>query len=251
MCLNLNHHHKQMQRSIISKEDLKHITGIDVSDSNLATYRKAFQHRSYCDTNNNERLEWIGDSVLSLVVSRFLFDTFPDIQEGILTRYRVQLVSGKTLSRFSEGLGLDRFVQMDEKGIENEFFKSNKVLEDVFESLVGCIYLCEGFIPARNFVLQTIATCNINIAELLKKEENFKDQVMRLQQRFGCELPTYSLVDSDVTYSENGRKRTIFHMSCAVDVSNGDRIVGYGKAYTKKEAEQTAAQQVIVNSQSL
>jgi ribonuclease-3 len=238
-----------MQRALITKADLKRITGIDVSDSNLPTYRKAFQHRSFSDTCNNERLEWIGDSVLSLVVSRFLYDTFPDVQEGVLTRYRVQLVSGKTLSRFSEGLGLEHFVQMDDKGIENEFFKSNKVLEDVFESLVGCVYLCEGFVPARNFVLQTIATCNININELLKKEENYKDQVMRLQQRFGCELPTYSLVDSDITYSDTGRKRTIFHMSCAVDVNNGDRIVGYGKAYTKKEAEQTAAHQVIVNSQ--
>ena len=238
-------------QSVVTKADLKRIIGIDVSESNLPTYRKAFQHRSFCESDNNERLEWIGDSVLSLVVSRFLFDSFPDFNEGILTKYRVQLVSGKTLARFSEGLGLDQYVQMDEKGIENEFFKSNKVLEDVFESLVGCVYLCEGFVPARQFILQTIANSNINIAELLKKEENFKDQVMRLQQRFGCDLPTYSLVDSEIVFTDNGRKRTIFHMSCAVEVSNGDTIVGYGKAYTKKEAEQTAAHQVIINSHVL
>lgn len=238
-----------MCRTAVTKDDLFSLLGIEVDDEHLPMYRQAFAHRSYSDEHNNERLEWIGDSILSAVISRFLYDTFPSANEGVLTRYRVQLVSGKTLAVFSEILGLDRWVQMDDKGVENKYYKSTKVLEDVFESLVGCIYLCQGFIPARNFILRTITTSGVDIGALLKKEENYKDQCMRMQQRFGCDLPTYTLIRSSIVVNEtNGRKRTLFLMEASVNVSNGDTLCGYGEAFTKKEAEQKAAHQVVLSS---
>lgn len=235
-------------RRIVTKKDLYDLLGFDVDDEDLPTYRQAFAHRSFSDEHNNERLEWIGDSVLSLVVSRFLFDAFPGADEGVLTRYRVQLVSGKTLAVFSQIIGLDRWIQMDEKGMENEFYKSTKVLEDVFESLVGCIYLSQGFIPARNFILRTITESGVDISRLLAREENYKDQCMRMQQRFGCELPAYNLVHSSTIVNDTGRKRTVFLMEASIVVSNGDSICGYGEAFTKKEAEQKAAHQLVLSA---
>jgi ribonuclease-3 len=245
---NIYNHRKYpvMCRRLIDLDDLHNLLGIDVDREYLPLYRQAFAHRSFDDEHNNERLEWIGDSVLSLVVSRYLYDTFPGVDEGVLTRYRVQLVSGKTLAVFSELLGLDRYVQMDEKGVENQFYKSSKVLEDVFESLVGCIYLCQGFIPARNFILRTINTSGVDIGALLTKEENFKDVCMRMQQRFGCDLPTYSLVSSSTIINDMGRKRTVFLMEAAVTLANGDSVSGYGEGFTKKDAEQQAAHHVVL-----
>jgi ribonuclease-3 len=96
-----------------------------------------------------ETLEFIGDSVLGFVITKFLFDQYENKQEGFLTKARTKLVRGETLANIASKLELYKWVQMDEKGMRNGWNKNPKILEDVFESLVGAIYMDLGLLTRK------------------------------------------------------------------------------------------------------
>src|SRR5210317_198533 len=123
---------------------------------NLSLYQRAFTHKSALKeyeqfTESFETLEFMGDSVLGFVITKFLFDQYKDRQEGFLTKARTKLVRGETLANIARKLNLDRWVLMDDKGMRNGWNKNTKVLEDVFEALLGAIYLDIGLIHAKTF----------------------------------------------------------------------------------------------------
>jgi len=126
---------------------------------NLDLYQKAFTHKSalkeYENMNESfETLEFIGDSVLGFVITKFLFDQYESRQEGFLTKARTKLVRGETLAKIAKILGLDKLVIMDEKGMRNGWNNNPKILEDVFEALIGAIYMDIGLLHAKEFVLR-------------------------------------------------------------------------------------------------
>jgi len=133
---------------------------------NLSLYQRAFTHKSALKeyeqfTESFETLEFIGDSVLGFVITKFLFDRYESRQEGFLTKARTKLVRGETLAKIADALGLNPLVIMDEKGMRNNWNNNPKILEDVFEALIGAIYMDLGLLHAKEFILRSIKIPNL------------------------------------------------------------------------------------------
>ena len=219
----------------ISREALEHMLGMKVSDMSL--YHQVFTHKS-CATDTRpsyERLEFIGDAVVNLVVARWLFDAWPRENEGFLTRLRTKLVSGACLSRLAQHLQLHRFVRMNDRAIHSGWQHNARIQEDTFESLIGAIYLAEGLIVARQFLI-TLYSTYIDFGELMC-ENNFKDVLMRWCQSQGLALPEYETVNVHST----AETKHVFEVRVTVQ-----GVTGYGRGHTKKMAQQEAAKQTLV-----
>ena len=216
---------------MITKYDVENIIGTKVS--NMDFYIQAFTHKSalkqYQDLKTSyENLEFMGDSVLGFIVTRYLYDRYSaEHEEGFLTKARTKIVRGTTLSSISERLGLYRWVLMDEKGIKKGWNRNPKILEDVLEALIGAIYMDLGIIHTKQFVFKLLEDFPIDM-----NDDNYKDQLMRLCQNRRFELPVYT-VDTQV----NG----IFYVSVFVN----SYLYGRGFGNTKKQAEQVAAFEAI------
>jgi len=228
----------------LKRQDIEKIIGMKPID--LIKYKKAFVHKSVVKNakesnylpefmqDSYERYEFLGDSVLSLIVAKYLFKKFPESHEGNLTKIRTKLVNGKTLAMLAKKLELNKFLILNYK-VENINGRNNeRILEDVFESLICSIYLDLGFEYAEKFVLDLLEK-HINFDELLI-DNNYKDILLRFtQNKFGT-TPTYSITET------NGppHNRT-FKISCLIE----NIEYKYGKGKNKKEAEQTAAKETL------
>ena len=165
------------------------LVGTKIKDQNL--YIRAFTHKSALKRYENlkesyETLEFMGDSVLGFVVTKFLFDKYEKEQEGFLTKIRTKMVRGTTLAALARVLGFDKWILMDEKGERNGWNTNPKILEDVFEAFIGAIYLDLGMIHAKRFIL-----CSFEKVETNLVDDNYKDQLMRWCQAEKLPLPDY------------------------------------------------------------
>ena len=197
--------------------------------NNVDLYLRAFTHKSALKrykglSGSYETLEFMGDSVLGFIITKHLFDLYEKEQEGFLTKARTKMVRGKTICEIAKALGLDRHILMDEKGIRNGWNTNANILEDVFEALVGAVYLDLGMISAKKFIFDSFAKVQTSL-----HDDNYKDQLMRWCQALKFALPEYK-ISSHV----NGT------FAVAVHVDNID--CGWGFGTTKKEAEQNAAE---------
>lgn len=215
---------------MVSRETIEAIVGTHVND--IRVYETAFTHKSalkqYSIHSSYERLEFLGDAVLSFVITKHLYDTWQDEDEGFLTRIRTKLVRGKNLAAISNELRLGSLVLMDEKGLRNEWNLNEKILEDVLEALIGAIYIDLGIIHAKHFIFQHILSRAMDM-----DDDNYKDQLMRWCQANRLQLPVYTILSNT---------NKVFVVSVqAMDLS----ATGTGK--TKKAAEQRAALEFIRN----
>lgn len=225
---------------IISKADIELIIGQKVGNENL--YQPAFIHKSALKyfattgiiTESYERLEFIGDSVINFIVTRYIYAKYKDQAEGFLTRIRTKLVSGTVLSKISKALGLQQYVVMNERGLANGWNANDRILEDVFEAFVGCLYLDVGLQAATTFV-ERVYESYIDFDEILR-DNNYKDILMRHTQANNIPLPEYQSLDTVF----DGKK--IFEVHCWVNKIP----CGYGRHRNKKQAEQRAAYQALV-----
>lgn len=221
---------------VVTRQQLFDVLGFQVKDP--ANYEQAFVHKSalreFSFQRSYERLEFLGDSVLDFIVARYLFDRFSDSNEGFLTRVRTKLVSGKCLCEFARNMGLQRLVVMNTKAIRQGWNHNDRILEDIFEALVACIYLDMGMCVARDFVIHTIES-NVDWDDVMI-DTNEKDILMRYTQANKKSLPVYVPVsDTDTgsdTSSDDG-----FHIKVLVDSIEWGR----GRARTKRQAEQLSA----------
>jgi ribonuclease-3 len=214
----------------LSRETLNALVGTKIKTIEL--YQRAFTHKSALKrysglTGSYETLEFMGDSVLGFIITKHLFDLHEKEQEGFLTKARTKMVRGKTLCEISHVLGLDKLILMDEKGERNGWNTNEHIMEDVFEALVGAIYLDLGMVHAKKFVLESFTKVQTSLVD-----DNYKDQLMRW-----CQALKYPLPDYQVSGQMNGQ----FFISVYVDGLN----CGSGFASTKKQAEQNAAQIVL------
>jgi ribonuclease-3 len=215
----------------VTKEQVEELIGTKIKDLNL--YQKAFTHKSSMKeyeqlTESFETLEFMGDSVLGFIITKFLFDRHEEKQEGFLTKARTKLVRSETLADIALKLGLNKIVLMDEKGMRNGWNNNQKILEDVFEALVGAIYMDLGLLHAKQFILRIYQDPKYVDLNSIMIDDNFKDHLMRHCQVNGWELPEYRVVAH-----EDG----IFFIDAIVN--NEDVARGYAKS--KKQAEQNAA----------
>ena len=215
----------------VSKEQIEQL--IDTKIKDLSLYQRAFTHKSALKeyeqfTESFETLEFMGDSVLGFIITKFLFDRHEEKQEGFLTKARTKLVRSETLADIALKLGLNDIVIMDEKGMRNSWNNNPKILEDVFEALVGAIYMDLGLLHAKQFVLRIYQDPKYIDLNSIMIDDNFKDKLMRYCQVNNLPLPEYRVVSH-----EDG----VFFIDAIVN----NQFAGRGYAKSKKQAEQLAA----------
>lgn len=216
------------------REALEKVLGFPVY--NIESYRQVFKHKSACRDDNSgsyERLEFLGDSILGFIITRHLFETFPDADEGFLTKARTKLVSGKFLGTIARKMGLDQFVVMNEKALKCGWNQNIRILEDVFESLLCAMFYDLGLAATRDFILGVLEKY-VDYDELLK-DTNYKDAVMRFTQHRGLPLPVYVVLNDP----------QITKIPCFDVVVTCMGYFGRGRDVSKKNAEQMAAKNVL------
>lgn len=186
---------------------------------------------------SSERLEFLGDSVCGMCVAAYLYDRYPDQDEGFMTRLRTRLVCGSRLGEFANVLGLhqhvilSRYVELVNNGRSNY-----KVLEDIFEAFVGALYLDNGSDASIcHRFLVAIMEKHIDFADLIYNDQNYKDQLLRSFQKFyDGAFPIYREISVDV---KDGSK--VYTMG--VLNPEGTYIVGTGSSVKKRQSEQLSS----------
>lgn len=207
---------------------------------NIALYHLAFTHRSKSEETvgnyhlSNERLEYLGDAVLELVVGDFLFHTYPTQPEGFLTEMRSRIVSRVSLNKLAKKLGLDEYIKYQpiQKFADGSF---RSLGGNAFEALMGAIYLDKGFDFAQRTIIDHILRVHIDLEQLQQTEVNFKSKLLQITQKQRQTLE-FRLLDESM---EDHRK--VFHVRIFIDNK------GYGECsdYSLKRAEQIAAEKTL------
>jgi ribonuclease III len=203
---------------------------------NLKLLRSALTHASGADTrlSSNERLEFLGDSVLGLVICEVLFERFPEFDEGDLTKLKSAVVSRRACTHVSKHLNLGDFLFLG-KGMHVHSTIPASLLADVYESLVAAIYLDGGLEAAREFILRHMLP-EIEREAAGAAGSNFKSQLQQVAQREFTATPRYDLLD------EQGPDH---HKCFKVAAIINRRVFAAAWGRTKKEAEQNAARNAL------
>lgn len=202
----------------------------------------ALTHASSADSRivSNERLEFLGDSILGLVICEQLYHLFPQLLEGELTKIKSVVVSRRTCARISRGLGLERALILG-KGMARQSVIPASVMADVFESLIAAIYLDGGLEPAREFILKHTRP-EIDRAASGNHGGNFKSILQQMSQKEFSATPTYEMIE------EQGPDHSKSFRVSAV-IGNLRYPPAWGR--NKKEAEQRAALNALSQIQGL
>jgi ribonuclease-3 len=211
------------------------ILGQKVAWHDTRWINQALTHRS-AGKHNNERLEFLGDSVLSLVISDFLFQTFSQLTEGELSRLRSQLVKGKTLAAVARHYQLGPMIKLGAGEIKSGGVNKSSVLADAVEAVFGAVLMDQGFAQAKQFIESVMQPWLHDIDPQIIKKDPKSELQERLQQR-GLQLPSYRLLEA---VENNNEIR--FKVSCRVD-ELALQIESTGSSI--KKAEQSAANKAI------
>lgn len=207
---------------------------IDYRFNNISLLNMAMTHSSYANdhkmkkTNSNERLEFLGDAVLELLSSEYLYDTYPDKPEGELTKLRASLVSENPLANIAKLLGINECLMLGRGEEITGGRERASITSDAVEALIGAIYLDGGMEPAKKFVRKFVM---VNIDEKLLYNDS-KSMLQEIVQKNKLGVLSYEIV------SEKGPAHDrLYEVVCKLD----DKIIGNGVGRTKKAAEQEAA----------
>ena len=209
--------------------------------SNLTLVEQALKHRSILPiigekrVDSNERLELLGDAVLGLAVTQFLFENYIDKEEGELTAMKSLLVSRKILARVGNDLGLGNHILLSESEVKSGGRTRQSIVADALEAVIGAIYLDGGLEPARTFIVTNILELH---KQILKEQiyKNFKSILLEYSQSRNFGAPFY------IIRSEDGPDHNKLF---TVEVKIKNTPVGVGVGNSKKRAEQRAAQDAL------
>ncbi len=208
-----------------------------IQPNNIHLYELAFLHESYSNENNlnecYERLEFLGDAVLDLVVSEYLYNMDSTLTEGELTRIRANYVCKKALHTYSVELGLDKYIKLG-AGAELTRRELNSVVSDVFESFIGALYLDLGLETVKEFLSKTVIP-HINNHDIFFFD--YKSELKLLCDQDG------RIIIYDLIKEEGEPHNKTFTMSVLINGKN----YGTGVGGSKKEAEQNAAKMALNN----
>ncbi len=218
---------------------LQKILGVTFSDPLILL--SAVTHRSYLNEHkeasweHNERLEFLGDAVLELVVTDYLFSKYPEKPEGELTAVRAALVNTNSLALASELLGVNKFLLMSKGESKDEGRARQYILANVFESCIGAMYLDQGYEAAKTFIASRLFA---NTDNIVKKRlwQDAKSRFQELAQEKASITPTYETLSQDGP--DHDRVFT-------VGVFLRHEKIAEGKGRSKQEAEQQAAQAAV------
>lgn len=219
------------------RHDIEHLLGEKARDVRL--YEKALRHSSDLQgehvTASNERLEFLGDAVLNLLVADYLYQEFPLEMEGFLTQLRAKLVSGQALAKLAEELDLGSLIAMSDDMLNAGGRSHHGVLADCLEAVIGALYLDRGLAATRRFIYRTMLA-RTDLELLAATTENHKSQLLEYAQARGWSQPKYRVVQ------ERGPGHS---PSFTVEVEIGGEPLGRGIGSNKKAAEKQAAQRAL------
>lgn len=197
---------------------------------------QALRHRSWCAENqgwdSNERLEFLGDSVLGLVVTDHLFRTYPDIPEGQLTKVRASVVNSATLAEVAGELGVGEYLMLGKGEDQSGGREKPSILADATEALIGAMYMDRGWGAAEAAVMKLFGA-RIETAAAGPGGQDYKTRLQELCARTFDELPRYTLEDEGPDHAK----------AFEATVHVVGRPMGTGRGRSKKQAEQAAARQ--------
>lgn len=211
-------------------------TKIAINFKNPSLLKNAFVHRSYLNEKkdfagiSNERLEFLGDSVLSLVVSRFLYETLPQSSEGNLTKLRASLVRTETLGKIAQSLSLGNYLLLSKGEEETGGRQNSSILANTFEALIGAIYIDQGLPKAQSLIEKTILKKWKELAKSAVSDN--KSKLQEISQRKFRVSPNYKLLEG--WGPDHARQ---FKLGVYI----GEKLMGTGIGKNKQEAAQEAA----------
>lgn len=264
------------KNKLLQKEDLKVLFdhhGLEgVTPRNINLYRNAFVHRSYCTMKNDdfetgnercpegclplqemsyERLEFLGDAILGMVVARYLYERFPDQAEGFLSRIRTKIVNGRMLGSLAEKVGFPPFAILSKQIEESQGRNNFKIMEDIFEAFLGAIYMDfheeeislsknvqlfplsgAGYHVVETWII-TIMEKYLDFTDLICTKTNYKDMLVRYMQHTFQDSPNFYEVSVD-----NRNNQKVFRY-CVKDKSGV--VLGTAVGISKKDAENNAS----------
>lgn len=201
---------------------------IGINFKNQKLLLQSLTHKSFDSSQNNEKLEFLGDRVLGLVISKILLKSFPNDTEGDLDKKLASLVNRKHCTKISNNLKLHEFVLIRNSNKEKIKIE-NKILSDALESVIGAIYLDQGFEVVEKFIIKNWQD-DINKSKITERDS--KTKLQELSLKINKSLPVYKLI-------ENKGPRHKPTIKVSVKIKNSKKIVASGNS--KKEAEQRAA----------
>lgn len=214
------------------EKHLKNVLGI--KPGNALLYRTALSHRSVKETpdENNERLEYLGDAILSAVVADYLFKRYPYKGEGFLTEMRSKMVNRQQLNDIALKMGLRKLTFYNK--FDNSL-KGSQIFGNTLEAVVGAVYLDKGYQKTHHWVLKQIVIAHMFVDDLEQVDINLKNKLIGWASKNGKNL-SFELADEKMEGS-----RRLFTMNVVLD----GEIMAQGKGYNKKDASQAAAQVAI------
>lgn len=220
---------------------LENSLGFSIPPKDRPVFTQAFRHRSIVDSElyesheTYERLEFLGDAVLDLIVTEILFEKYPTQNEGFLTKLRSKIVKGDTLAAIAENLEFHKVLEVGERSSGQGIEFSKSILADVYESVVAAIYISKGYSFTFSFVLSNVNRF-LDFKILENKIDNYKSVLMEHFQSESSSLPVYKVISEEGP----GHDKT-FEVAVYFD---GEEL-GSGIGKSKKKAEQAAAKKAI------
>ncbi len=210
---------------------------LGVKPLNITLYKLATQHSSVAKENisgykeSNERLEYLGDAILSAVVADYLFKKYPLRDEGFLTEIRSRIVNRESLNHLGKKLGLNEIVEYNDTRKHAQAYKS--ILGDTLEAIIGAVYLDKGYLYTRNFIIKKLFLPHLDIDKVIKINPNFKSKVIEWAHKN----------DKSIRFEILKVKESKHYKEFVSQVFIDDAPFGKGTGFNKKRAEQEAAEQ--------
>jgi ribonuclease III len=211
---------------------------IEIKFKDIELLKQAFTHRSYLNEDlnwkkgHNERLEFLGDAVLELIVSDYLFIKYPEEPEGFMTNLRAALVNADTLSNVARDLNFNNFILLSKGEAKDLGRGRNYILANAFEALIGAIYLDQNYEAARRFIEKNLIEAQL---EKIIEDKTFKDPKSLFQEKSQALLnitPIYKLIEEWGPDHDKHFKMGLFL---------GNEKIAEGEGHSKQEAELSAA----------
>lgn len=209
-------------------------TKLGIKPSNEDLYLEALTHSSYKNIQNksidNERLEFLGDAFISLIVAQYLFKLYPSKQEGYLTQLRAKIVSREHLNKLGSAIGLEEFILYQKTGNN---YKS--LVGNAFEALNGAIFLDLGYEKAQKSFEEYILKPHLDIGKIILENRDYKSELLIYFQKKGIKISFNTEKDEE----NNGRLQFVS------SIISKEKKIGLGKGFSKKMAEQNASKNAL------
>ena len=213
----------------MSLKDLEKSINYEFKDIDLL--KLALTHKSFDNKSNNERLEYLGDSILNSSISKYLYLKFPNQKEGLLTRMRSFIVKGETLTKKANELQLNQYIEISKGTANLSDHRKFSILEGSIESIIGAVFLDSNWDDVDNFILELFAN-ELSIIEANQEFRDSKTELQELLQSKKLKLPIYVTIESDSGFD------------CKLELQEG---LFEASGNSKRQAEIAAAKEALIH----